>query len=295
MTTPVEAWFEKAYIKGATHKLQSQGFLLKGTTREPDRVNARDLVWRIAGTGEAREMSNTIERAQPMNAGRETVEGTIKDYQAADWIRHPDINKMSENEQQIVQQTASMALGRKFDRIIFDEFDTLGAGDNIGDGTTDITLLDVMQAEAEIMGQGGNDMELFCPLPSLAFKQLQLYEQFSSADYNGPDYPLARMTVRKKWGFCTYFMAPNQMFTFDTGVGLEAWKTATWFQTYMWMKSCTGFGTNYEMQSRITWENQYTAYFANNWMPGCAKIILPEGLRRIKMKFNAPLVDPHAP
>jgi hypothetical protein len=298
MTTPVEAWFEKAYIKGATHKLQSQGFLLKGTHREPDRVTAKEVVWRVAGRGEAREMAETVEAAQPMNAGRETVTGTLKDYQAADWIRHPDINKMSENEQQVVQQTAAWALGRKFDRINLDEYDTgvpATAEYEIGDGTGDLTLMDFMQGEAEIMGQGGAGLELFCPVPSLWMKQLMLYEQFSSSDYNGPDYPLAKMTVRRKWGFCTYFQAPNEMFTFDTGVSATAYKTAVWAQTYMWAKSCAGFATNYEMQARITWENRFTSYFANNWMPGAAKVILPEGFRRLKFKFNAALIDPHAP
>jgi len=298
MTTPVEAWFEKAYIKGATHKLQSQGYLLKGTHREPDRVTAKQVVWRIAGRGEAQKMSSTIERVKPMNAGRDTVEGTLEDFQAADFIRHPDINKMSENEQQIVQEIGAWALGRKFDRINFDEYDTgvpATAKYEIGDGTTDLSLMDFMQAEAEIMGQGGAGMELFCPVPALWMKQLMLYEQFSSSDYNGPDYPLAKMTVRRKWGFTTYFQAPNEMFTFNTGVSENAWETATWAQTYMWTKSCAGFATNYEAQSRITWENLLTSYLVNMWMPGCAKVILPDGFRRMKFKFNAALVDPHAP
>lgn len=297
MTTQVEAWFEKAYIKGATHKLQSQGFLLKGTTREPDRVQAKDVVWRVAGRGEASRMSDTIERARPMNAGRDTVEGTLTDWQAADWIRHPDINKMSENEQEVVQQTAAMALGRRFDRLHFDEFDARAANvATIGDGTTVITLMDAMDAAGYIIGQGILGVpEIFCPLPQKFFNQLMLYKQFSSSDYNGPDYPLARMTMRRRWGFATYFLCPNEMFTFDTGIGADAWKTATWCQTYMWLKSGVGFATNYEMQSRITWENQYSAWFANNWMPGCCKVILDEAVMRLKFKFDFDLADPHAP
>lgn len=294
-TTPVSAWFENAYIKGATHKLQSQGFLLKGTTREPDRVQAKTVIWRIAGRGEAVEMPDIPEQAEVMNADRSTVQGDLKDYQAADWVRHPDINKMSENEQEIVQQTAAFALGRKFDRVHFDEFDatSLAAGNIIGNGTAVTDLLSLDYAEAVIVGQGViGPMELFCPLPSVAFKQLCLWKQFSDADYVGPDYPLARMTMRKKWGFVTYFVCPNEMFTFDTGVSATAWQTADWFQSYMWVKSAVGFGTNYEMQSRITWENRYTAYFANNWMPALAKVILPEALVRVKFDMPTSLAVP---
>lgn len=295
MSTEVQNWFEKAYIKGATKKLQSQGFLLKGTTREPDRVQAKTVVWRIGGRGEAQEMAQIPEEAAVMNAGRDTVEGDLKDYQAAEWIRHPDINKMSENEQENVQWEAASALGRKFDRVHFDEFDgaTLPAGNVIGTGTAKIGLLDIEWGEQQIMGYGlTGPIELFCPLPARAFKQLCMWKQFASADYVGPDYPLARMTMRRKFGFVTYFVCPNEMFTFSTGAGKDAWKTADWFQTYMWWKYAVGFATNYELQSKITWENRFTAHFANNWMPALCRIILPEGVCRLKFDWPAALEVP---
>lgn len=293
MNQQVEAWFEKAYIKGVTHKLQSRGYLLKGTTREPDRVKARDLVWRVAGRGEAEEMSNTVEKAKVMNAGRDTVEGSLKDYQAAEWIRHPDINKMSENEQEVVQQTAARALGRKFDRLHFDEFDGLGAGiATIGDGTAKITLPDVLDAIDLLVGEGIDDTDMiFCPLPSVFMSQLELWKQFSSADYAGPDYPLAKARRARTWRQVHFFIAPNELFTFDTGTGKDAWRTAGWAQTYLWVKTAVGAGTNYEVQSRITWENQYTAYFCNNWMPGLVKTILPEGIKRLKFKFEKARIE----
>jgi hypothetical protein len=291
-SVPVSAWFENAYIKGATHRLQSRGYLTKGTTREPDRVQARTLIWRRAGAGKAQQMSDIPEEAPVMNSDRDTVQGDLTDWQAADWIRHPDINKMSENEQEVVQTTAAMALGRRFDRLHFDEFDAqAGAIATIGNGTAATNLLDLDAAEATIIGAGVlGEMELFCPLPAMAFKQLMLWKQFSSADYVGPDYPLASMTMRKKYGFVTYFAAPNSLFSYDTGTSddadaTKAWATADWFQTYMWIKYAVGFGSNYELQSKITWENRFTAYFANNWMPGLCKVILPEGVMRLKFDW----------
>ncbi len=288
MNTQVEAWFERAYIKGATHVLQSRGFLLKGTTRDPDRVQAKEVRWRIAGRGEAEEMSDTVEDAKVMNAGRDYVDGTLKDYQAAEYMRHPDLNKMSENEQGVIQTTGARALGRKFDNVHFEEFDGQAANiATIGDGSTHISIMDVREGEDDILGEGVNDLtEMFCPLPAYAFSQLMLWKQFSSSDYNGPDYPLAKMTERRKWGSVTYFKAPNELFTYDTGRGKDAWRTATWFQSYMWLKSCVGFATNYEMQSRITWENPKTAWFFNNWMPACVKTILPAGVKRMKFLFT---------
>lgn len=298
-SVPVSAWFENAYIKGATHKMQSQGFLLKGTTRDPDRVQAKTLIWRRAAAGKAQQMSDIPEEAAVMNSDRDTVEGNLTDWQAADWIRHPDINKMSENEQEVVQTTAAMALGRRFDALHFEEFDAqAGAIATIGNGSAVTNLLDLDFAEATIIGQGVlGPIELFCPLPSFAFKQLCLWKQFSSSEYVGPDYPLTKMTLRKKYGSVTYFVAPNSLFTYDTGRSddadaTKAWTTASYFTTYMWLKYCVGFGSNYEMQSKITWENRFTAYFANNWMPGCVKTILAEGVQRLIFDMQTSLSVP---
>jgi hypothetical protein len=70
---------------------------------------------------------------------------------------------------------------------------------------------------------------------------------------------------------------------------------ANQLDAYMWAKSAIGFATNYEMQSRITWENLYTAYLANNWMPAASTPILggaTGAIRRLRFATNIALARP---
>ena len=296
MTQAVETWFQTAYIKGATAKLQSQGHLLKGMTRAPSRIVGKEAIFRVAGRGKAVEMSRTWEKAAPMNAGRDTVSLTFKDYQAVDVVRHPDINKMDIDEQSDIQKTAAYALGRKFDDLHFEEFDALAlpAAQVIGDGTTAIGLLDPMAARARIAAKGINgDASMYCPLPSSAWNKMLIYKQFSESTWSGEaTSPLAAGVQKRKWNGVTYFEAPDELFTFNTGRGETASTGATWFQTYMWLKDAVGFRTTYGMKSHISWENQYTGYFCNNWMDAGVKTILPDAVVRLKFKFEDPTVLP---
>jgi hypothetical protein len=287
MSVPVSAWFQNAYIRGATHVLQSKGWMLKGTFREPDRILGKTAYWRVAGAGVAVPLSDSIEQLTPMNLDRSTVNGVLTDWQAADWIKHPDINSMSENEQEVTQKSAAMALGRKFDRLVIEALDADTNIPTIGNGSAAISIIDVITAAGQIMGSGWVDeLELFCPLPQVMWNQLLLYREFSSSDYVGPEYPLSKMTLTKKFGFVTYFLVPDSTLTVPATNQMDA---------YMWAKSAIGFSTNYDMQSRITWENLYTAYLANNWMSGVAKPILggaTGAIRRLRFATNVALSRP---
>lgn len=294
MTANVPAWFQTAYTKGVINKFQSDGYILRGMTTAPVRFQGKELIFRVAGRGEASEMSSAWEQATPMNASRDTLSLTTKPYQAADTIRHPDINKMSIDEQAIVQQQAARALGRKFDRVHFATLDglTLPAAQIIAKPTAEIDLLDVANSGAYLRGLGTNvSSEVYCPLPPYLFGKLALYKEFSMSDWTG-DQTLALGQTKKKWSGVTYFEAPNELFTFDTGAAPDAWKTAASVTTYMWAKDGLGAGSTFDLQSRISWENLYTGYFANNWMDLGVRDLLPEGIVRMTFKFAGAAARP---
>lgn len=294
MSQPVSAWFQTAYQKGATQKLQSRGFLMKGMTAAPVRFVGNQAVFRVVGRGSAQPLSRAWEKAEPMNAARDTVTLTLTDWQAADVIKHPDINRMDVAEQAIIQESAAMALGRKFDDIHMETFDamSLPAGQIIGDGTTAIDLLKVVNARGRITSKGIlGSREIFCPLPSRLFNTLKIYKQFSTSDWTG-DHALAMGAPKKLFDGVTYFEAPDELFTYDTGRGATASATATWVQTYMWLRDSIGFGSTYGLNSKITWENQYTGYFCNNWMDAGVKPILDDAIIRLKFTFAEPSALP---
>jgi hypothetical protein len=294
MSQNVDAWVQKAYIKGVTHKLQSQGFLLKGTTRDASKIEGKTAEFRVAARGVATPLAATWERAVPMNGDRSIVTLTLSDWQAADVIKHQDLNRMNVKEQDEVQKSAAFALGRKFDDLHFEEFDAqAGAIVTIGDGSTAMTLLDPINAKGAIKGYGLLDApEIFCPLPENLWNKMMIYKQFSESTWAGGDMPLARGADKRTWNGVHYFAAPNELFTYDTGRSAIAWLSATWVQTYMWHRAAVGFASSYGLQSRITWENQYTGYFANNWMDAGVKTILPEAVKRLKFLFAPPSALP---
>lgn len=292
MTTEISAVNQTAYIKGVTQKLQSKGFFLRGTSREPDRIEGKTCQWRVGSRGDATPLSTTIERAKPMNLEVTPVEATLTDWQAADWVKFEDINRLNFKEQDQIQKSAAYALGRRFDIMHMEALEgaSLHASHVIGDGSTAITLVDVMDAGDVIKGEGILDsMDIFCPLPGRLFSKLKLYKEFSNAEWAGGDLPLARGADKVTWNGVHYFAAPNEMFLYDTGRSKDAWKTAAWVQTQMYLKPALGFATSYTMQSKITWENLYTSYFCNNWMDGVAKVILAEGVSRLKFTFTKPV------
>lgn len=290
----VEPWLQTAYIKGAVHKLQSKGFTLKGTTLAPTKIEAKTAEFRTAGRGEAKPLSTTFEPGQLMNAARDKVTLTLEDWQAMDPIKHPDVNRMNTAELDVVQTTCAYALGRVFDNMHFLKMDAAaGAIATIGDGSAQIQLLDPMGAKSDIVGAGLlTTPDIFCPLPAYAFQKMKIYKQFSESTWKGGDLPLARGAEAVTWDGVHYFQAPNELFTYDTGRSATAWKTATWFQTYMWHRAALGFATSYTMQSRITWENLYTSWLANNWMDGGVAIIEADAIKRIKMLFTKPATLP---
>lgn len=293
MSTEISAVMQTAYIKGVVSQLQSKGFFLRGTFREADRIEGKTAQWRVSGRGEAKPLSPTIERATPMNIEVAPVEATLSDWQAPDWVRFPDINRINFKEQDNIQKQAAFALGRRFDILHMEALEaaSLDASHVIGDGTAAITLPDVMDAADAIKGEGILDSpEIFCPLPGRLFNKLKLYKQFSSSEWAGPDLPLARGNDKVTWDGVHYFRAPNEMFLYNTGRSKDAWKTASWVQTHMYLKGGCGWATSYNLQSKITWENQWTAYFCNNWMDGVAKVLLPEAVSRLKFTFTKPVM-----
>ncbi len=280
----------QTYIKGTLHDFQSSGFLLKGTTKPAGKIDGRTVIWTKVGRGKAAQMGDTIEEVRPMNVGASQIQATLTDWQAADYYRAQDINLLSVNQEKDLQEASAKALGRAFDDMHFNLFDslTLNATNNVfGDGTADIALKDVMNAGATITGCGGKSGRIFCPLPSRLFNRLKMDERFSKSTWVGDnELPLAKGVEKTSWGVTHFFWAPDELFTYDTGRSADAWKSATSVKTYMWSEDAVGFASNYDLQSSVTWENRMTAWLINNRMSGVVKDLQSEAICRLNFKFS---------
>lgn len=280
--TPV--WFEQKYIRGVIVALQSKGFMTQGMAQVETNVKGSTVEWKVAGKGKATVMAPTVERRPTMNAGRSILTATMLDYEANEWINMTDLEKMSENEQQIAQMTGAMAIGRTYDTILFQAMDADPTVPVIGDGSTDISITNLLQAQAAIMAQGiDGEFEMYVALPALVMAQLMLFREFANSQYIGEEYPLRKMIGTKSFLGMTIFPMPDEYFAAPAAGVLDG---------YMWMKNAVGFCTNYDLRSRIDYVPTEKAYFAANTMGMCARTLLPTGIRRLRFKNDPVLTRP---
>lgn len=287
MTSRAPAWFEKKYKAGAIHKMQSRGFILKTAVSAGAEIKGNTVVWKIAGTGEATPLSDAVEDRPTLNADRTTVEANFQDYEANEWIKKSDINKMTENEQQVAQQTCAMAMGRRFDSVILGTLDAAAAAGNIGgtvgDGTTAISITDALTSQGNIFDVGAGSYEYYCALPAKLMQQLEIFKEFSSSDFVGDQYPLLKQIGARQWRNVTYIPMPSKFFNVPAVNQIDA---------YMWVKEALGFEWNNQLESRIDYVPTKKAYFAANDM-GCASaVLLPEGIQRLRFATNVALTRP---
>jgi hypothetical protein len=284
MSSRAPAWFEQKYVNGAIHKLQDSGYRLQGTTTVTDQIIGKTVIWKIAGRGEATEMSGSIEERPVMNADRQTVEGTMKDYEANEWINRMDLNKMSESEQQVAQMTAAMAMGRRFDKNIMSVMDKAGSAiTTIGNGSAVMDITHPMEASAKILAQGfAAAPELYLPIPQMVMLQLELYKQFSSSDYVG-NQPMMKLIGARTYKGVTYIPLPDEMF---------AVPSSGQFDTYLYQKAAVGHVPNMALESRIDYQATKKAWFAGNTVASAEAVLLPEGIRRLRFQLPTELSLP---
>ncbi|OCC01839.1 hypothetical protein BA190_26875 [Labrys sp. WJW] len=291
MSTRAPAWFETKYIDGVTHRLQSKGWLLKPATRGPDEVRGNTVIWKRAGMGEAQQASTSIEDASSMNLDRDTVQATMVDWEANDWIKKRDLEKMSQNEQAVVQQSGAMAIGRRFDRIVMGAFDAEGGTIlTVGDGSTAISPVNIMDAQGQIFNEGSGAYEYWCAIPSIFMQQLELYREFSSADWVADAYPLLKQIGARRYRGINVIPLPSH----PTNAAKNFFNipAANQMDGYMWVDGALGMASSNSLESRIDYIATKKAWFAANDMSACAKVILPEGVRRLRFATNVALSRP---
>lgn len=291
MSQRAPAWFEQKYIAGVTHRLQSQGWLLKPALTSPAEIKGNIAIWKRAAKGEAQIASDAIEDASAMNLDRDTVQATMVDYEANDYIRKRDLEKMSENEQQVTQQSGAMALGRRFDRVVLGVMDTAaGAITTVGDGSAAIAPTDLLTAQQQIFDEGSGSYQYWACIPSMFMMQLELYRELSSSDWVSDQYPLLKQIGARRWRGINIIPLPAH--SSDTTKNFFNVPSANQLDGYMWVDGSVGFASSDALESRIDYIAEKKAWFAANDMSICGQVILPEGIRRLRFKSNAALSRP---
>ncbi len=284
MPAQTPAWFEPKIKKDAIHRLQSDGFLLRNCTTEATSFEASTVTWRRAGSGMATQLGAGLSKSPVMNAGRDVVTATFADYEANDFVKKADLNKMGIAEQQVVAKTIAMACGRKFDDVILRTLDADANIATIGDGSAAIDPTRIMAAQGAIFDVGAGSYEYYCALPTVMMQQLELYREFSSSDFVGAEYPLLKAIGARKWRNITIMPMPSGMF---------AVPAANQADGFMWVKEAVGFEWNQQLSIRTDWLPTEKGWFIAGDMAGAAAVILPEGVKRLRFATNVALARPN--
>jgi hypothetical protein len=215
MSLEAPNWYTIQYGQRVRHLLQSEGFLLRGTIDAPMEVKGNTLEFFFIGRGEAQPFGATPERGKAANLGKTIKTVDMTDWQFYEEVRHGEPDKISPEYRSKIQQAGSMALGRKFDRIIVEAMDgEAGNITTIGDGSTPITPIQLSTGKAQINSLGMMSMnEFFMPVPSISWEQLKLYKIFNNRDYTAEQLLFKGKTEAVLWNGIWVFQAPDEMFT----------------------------------------------------------------------------------
>lgn len=272
MSTEAPNWYVERYKADVIYQFQAAGHVLRGTYMPPAKIEGKTLYFPIAGKGDATEMPENISDLKPMNAGRDKKSVTTKAYQAAEYIREIDLNRMSVNERAVAQKQAADALGRRADKVVYGALQagTGTYGTVRGNAGGAWTLGDALQVATDLFKKDvPEDGRAYCGVPQQAWSQMMTYEEFNNSQWVAGDLPFQKVRRAKFWAGINWFTLPEELFI----------TTANVTKFYAWHFNALGAGYNgEEMATRVTWENPKTAWLHNSWMDIGATVLLPEGI-----------------
>ena len=201
MANTIDTAFIKQFESDVHLAYQRMGSKLRNTVRTSN-VTGSVARFQKIGTGSASTKSRNG-NISPMELAHTTVEATMSDFYAAEYIDKLDELKVNINERQAVAQSAAAALGRKTDELIYAAMDAVG-GTAIHDTSSALAIADMLSL-FETMGTNNvaEDGQRYLAMHPKGFADLFAIEQFASSDYVGPSsLPFAGgMTMKEFMGF----------------------------------------------------------------------------------------------
>ena len=273
MSNNMPNWFIEQFNNEAIPIYQNDGNRLRPAVMSAGEVTAEKATWFLEGTGEATEMNGSLSPATPMNAGAWKVSGTLKTWQAFEYIKEFDADRAGPSERRSVVRIGAKALGRAADRAILTELnaaasttDPLYYKDFSGEAPSPRAILEALTLlqDQDIPDDG----EVYCPLPPLIFNMMLSYKSFASADYVGTDIPYIKRTTTRFWNGVNFFRYPKKEFFVPAAGKIDV---------FLWHRTAIGWGNNTELATNFAWENDLTAWSMNCRSKGLAKALMKPG------------------
>ena len=271
MSTTLDNAFIKQFEREVHEAYQRQGSKLRGAVRSLNNVQGASAVFQKVGKGTASTKS-THGMVPVMNLDHTSVEVTLADYYAGDWVDRLDELKTNIDERQVIANAGAYALGRKTDELIITALAGVSGGQEIADGNTGMTMSKIMSALG-ILGNADvpDDGERFAVVGWKQWGELLQIDEFASADFVGPnDLPFNATMQAKRW--------LGSLFIPHSGLPVASdIRSCFWFH-----RSAIGHASGSDVQSDITWHGDRAAHFVNNMMSQGAALIDATGVVEIK-------------
>lgn len=282
MSEQVPVWYREQWAQSVIHRYQSKGYVLKGTTEAPVKIDGNKFYFLRTGTIEAQPYERG-DAVTVLNPDDDKIEMTGAEWDAAVAIYDWDVTRLPVNERQARQEQCVNALGRRSDRIIYDAVmaASLPSGHTFGSYTTPFDPYVFKQGLEKLADNDvPTDMGVYAPLPSLAFAQLETYKIFANSQWVGGDLPLTKMVKHKSWDIANCFQLPPHL--------RKAYTTnTTELRFRVWSRSAVGAGHNESIRNEWTREGLKKRWVTNHTIDGVAVPLQVEGIIEFRMKADS--------
>jgi len=249
MANTIDTAFIKQFETEVHIAYQRMGSKLRNTVRTSN-VTGSVARYQVIGKGVANTKSRNG-NVTPMELAHTTVEATMADFYAPEYIDKLDELKTNINERQAVAQSAAAALGRKTDELIYAAMDAAG-GTAIHDTSSALEIADLLSL-FETMGLNDvpEDGQRYLAMNPKGYADLFAISQFASSDFVGEqNLPFAGgMTMKEFMGFKVFSTS-----------------AVTAGKNIAYHTSSVGLGINADVQTEVNYVAEKASHLATSMM-----------------------------
>jgi len=249
MANTIDTAFVKQFESDVHLAYQRMGSKLRNTVRTAN-ATASVVRFQKIGSGVATTKSRNG-NVTPMELAHTTVEATMTDFYAPEYIDKLDELKTNINERQAVAQSSAAALGRKTDELIYVALDAAG-GTAIHDTSSALEIADILSL-FETMGVNNvpEDGQRYLAMHPKGYADMFGITQFASADFVGEqNLPFAGgMTMKEFMGFKVFSTS-----------------AVTAGKNMAYHTSAIGLGINADVATEINYIAEKASHLANSMM-----------------------------
>lgn len=265
MANTIDTAFIKQFQSEVHMSYQRMGSKLRNTVRSTN-VSGNTARFQVIGKGSANSKSRNG-NVTPMELAHSTVEVTMQDWYAPEYIDKLDELKININERQAIAKSAAAALGRKTDALLIAAMDAGANSTQIHDTGSAIAKADLLSL-FETVGNADmpEDGERYLAMSPSGFADLYGITEFASSDFVGPqNLPFAGgMTMKDFLGFkifSTSAVAGGKNFAYHT--------------------QAVGLGINSDVSTEVNYVAEKVSHLATSMMSMGAVVIDDDGVYEV--------------